>query len=300
MGFFTYAQSQIESLMDGVIKVSQSNFASSVQSVMTVSITLYLFIYGYMVLSDKVNSPIKDIIWKCCSFVILIAFINNTGGILTLAGEAVQEISTLGSGNAVGMGFLDEQFIKSNELGIKLYDNGNIVSGSIAFILVTGGFGLLFVTLFSVIVISQFITFFLLAFAPLFIFCLMWGWLKDSFARYLSALLGNALILITVRMISNTILEYSSMALNGGDDSNVLAVGVTCILFCFIFYKLIYKAIDIVSNLSKVSVDRYPSQSNRSNLSSSQLQARQEQVQQQQTQLLQNMAQSLEKLTKEK
>ena len=128
----------------------------------------------------------------------------------------------------------------------------------------------------------------------------MWGWLKDSFAQYLSALLGNALILITVRMISNTILEYSSMALNGGDDSNVLAVGVTCILFCFIFYKLIYKAIDIVSNLSKVSVDRYPSQSNRSNLSSSQLQARQEQVQQQQTQLLQNMAQSLEKLTKEK
>ncbi|WP_414429467.1 type IV secretion system protein, partial [Aggregatibacter actinomycetemcomitans] len=66
---------------------------------------------------------------------------------------------------------------------------------------------------------------------PLFTFCLMWGWLKDSFAQYLSALLGNALILITVRMIANTILTYSEVALNNGENSNVLLIGTTALIF---------------------------------------------------------------------
>ncbi|MBN6080098.1 type IV secretion system protein [Aggregatibacter actinomycetemcomitans] len=301
MGFFTYAQDQVESLMDGVVSTAQSSFADSLSTVTSTAITLYIVIYGYMVLAGKINSPLKELIWKGASFIIILAFVNNVDGLLKLAGEAVQELSTIGSGGSdVGMAFLDTQFRKAMKLGAALYDKGNIVSGSIAFLLIVGGFGLLFLTIFSVIVISQFITYFLLAFAPLFIFCLMWGWLKDSFAQYLSALLGNALILITVRMIANTILTYSEVALNNGENSNVLLVGTTSLIFCIIFYKLIYKAIDIVSNLSKVTVDKFPSQANKSNLSAQQAQSRQEQVQQQQTQLLQNMAQSLEKLTKEK
>ena len=300
MGFFAYAQSQIESLMDGIVETAQSNFAESLGAITTGAVTLYIIVYGYMVLFGKVNSPVRELLWKGASFIIILAFVNNSGGLLTLAGGAVQELSTIGSGgSAVGMDFLDELMDKSFDLAIELYDQGDMVSGSLAFILVTLSFGFLFVTIFSVIVISQFVTFFLLAFAPLFIFCLMWGWLKDSFAQYLSALLGNAII-ITVRLISGTIIQFASNALNGSSGSNVLLVGITCCLFCYIFFKLITRAIDIVSNLSKVTVDKFPSQSNSSNMNAREMQFRQMEMQQQQTQLLQNMSRSLEKLTKEK
>lgn len=301
MGFFAYAQSQIESLMDGVVETAQSSFAESLASITTGAVTLYIVFYGYMVLLGKVNSPVRELLWKGASFALILAFVNNSNGLLTLAGGAVQDLSTIGSGgSAVGMAFLDELMDKSFDLAIELYDQGDMVSGSLAFILVTLSFGLLFVTIFSVIVISQFVTFFLLAFAPLFIFCLMWGWLKDSFAQYLSALLGNALIIITVRLISGTIIQFASNALNGSSGSNVLLVGITCCLFCYIFFKLITRAIDIVSNLSKVTVDKFPSQSNSSNMNAREMQFRQMEMQQQQTQLLQNMSRSLEKLTKEK
>ena len=152
MGFFAYAQSQIESLMDGIVETAQSNFAQSLSEITTGAVTLYIFVYGYMVLFGKVNSPVRELLWKGASFIIILAFVNNSGGLLTLAGGAVQELSTIGSGgSAVGMDFLDELMDKSFDLAIELYDQGDMVSGSLAFILVTLSFGFLFVTIFFTI-----------------------------------------------------------------------------------------------------------------------------------------------------
>ena len=90
MGFFAYAQSQIESLMDGIVETAQSNFAQSLSEITTGAVTLYIIVYGYMVLSGKVNSPVRELLWKGASFIIILAFVNNSGGLLTLAGGAVQ------------------------------------------------------------------------------------------------------------------------------------------------------------------------------------------------------------------
>ena len=60
MGFFAYAQSQIESLMDGIVETAQSNFAQSLSEITTGAVTLYIIVYGYMVLSGKVNSPVRE------------------------------------------------------------------------------------------------------------------------------------------------------------------------------------------------------------------------------------------------
>ncbi len=41
-------------------------------------------------LADKIQTPLKSVIWMCAGFVIIIAFIKNSGGILTLAVERLR------------------------------------------------------------------------------------------------------------------------------------------------------------------------------------------------------------------
>ena len=123
MAIFKYAQTQIEGLLDGVVKTAQSSIAESLSTVTSTAITLYIVIYGYMVLAGKINSPLKELIWKGASFVIILAFVNNVDGLLTLGGEAVQELSTIGSGSSeIGMAFLDDLLDKAFDLGSALYD----------------------------------------------------------------------------------------------------------------------------------------------------------------------------------
>mgnify|MGYP007042260003 FL=1 len=41
-------------------------------------------------LADKIQTPLKSVIWICAGFAIIIAFIKNSGGILTLAVERLR------------------------------------------------------------------------------------------------------------------------------------------------------------------------------------------------------------------
>ena len=95
---------------------------------------VYHYILLYMVLAGKVQTPIYDLLWKLVSFAIIIAFINNAGGLLELAKGAIEDISTLGTAGKNGIAFVDDQFEKVSELATKLgnradWGAGWLVSG---------------------------------------------------------------------------------------------------------------------------------------------------------------------------
>lgn len=291
-GIFTILDNFISNNMDAVVKIAQSNVANSISSILTASLTLYFIVYGYMVMAEKIQVPVKTLIWKLASFSIIIAFMQNSGGILTLAGQAVDQLSTIGSGGNTSLQFLDDQFFRMYRLATKLWDTGSIFTGAIGFIGVMLAWGMTTVPIFGILLISKFTLYLLLGFAPLFIFCLMWGWLKQSFNNYLTALLSNALIIIVIRTIQTAIVNFFDTLANANTDVNVALIGVMFMGVAWVLWNLIMYIIAMVSRLMATTIDQFPASPT---MTQSRKAVQAQQAQQAQTAAITNLINKLDK-----
>ncbi|OOF73189.1 hypothetical protein BKG91_02375 [Rodentibacter caecimuris] len=79
-GVFTKVDSFITSTLSDVTKIIETQISSSVSTILLASVSLYICVYGYMVLAAKVQSPVYDLLWKLVSLAIIAAFIKNSGG----------------------------------------------------------------------------------------------------------------------------------------------------------------------------------------------------------------------------
>lgn len=292
-GIFTLIDNFINGQVGNLVKVTQTNLSDSISTILMGSLTLYFIVYGYMVIAEKISVPFKTLLWKMASFVIIIAFMKNAGGILVLSGEAVSQLSTIGSDGEAGLKFLDDQYIRMFKLADRLWDKGNVFTGAVGFLGVMLAWGLCTIPIFSILVISKFTLFLLLGFAPVFIFCLMWGWLKQSFNNYLTALLSNALIILVIRTIQKGIVDFFDKLGDVNTDVSVALIGVLFVGVAWVLWYLYIYIIAIVSRLMATTVDQFPA---RSILSQSKQEGQQQQFQQQQLHTMRELTNQLKML----
>lgn len=301
-GIFTLINNFIDGQMHKAVEILQTNVANSVSNLILISVTTYLMFYGYMVLADKIQAPLKSVIWKTAGFAIIIAFVKNSGGILTLAGGAVEELSTIGSDGSVGLQFLDDQYLRMYELAYNLWDKGNLFTGAVGFLGVMLAWGFFTVPVFCIFIVSKFTMFLLLGFAPLFLFFLMWGWLKQSFSNYLSALLGNAFIILVIRSLQKLGVDFFDQFKYNGETAPALT-GLLLLATAIILAYLYVYIIRIVRNLMAVTVDQIPTLGTFGGLGAKQLEQKQQaqkgaQAQAQRDQVQQQILQQLQLLNK--
>lgn len=298
MGVFTYIDNSISTVLTEAIKITQTNIANSILTLIGVSITLYITFFGYLVLAGKIQSPLKEIIWKLVSFGVILAFIQNTGGVLTLAGQAVEELGSIGSDGSVGVGFLDDQFERMALLGSKMADQAEWGTGWFVNGLILFAYVLMAVPIFSVLIITKFTLFFLLGIAPFFIFCLMWGWLKDSFAQYATALVSNALIVIVSKTMQKSLFDFFDKLVNIG-EMNVYMLAFIFVIVAWFSKDFLLYIISVVRSLARVSADSFPSSLNPTgDRERAVSQKRAEQAQAQRDQVQQQILQQLQLLNK--
>lgn len=294
-GFFSYIDNAVDTVLTEVIKITQTNLANSISNLIVASISLYIVVYGYMIWAGKVQSPIKSIIWKLVSFAIILSFVKNDSNYLTLAGQAIEELATIGSDGSVGVGFLDDQFERMSMLSDVMGEEAKWGSGWFVTGLVLGAYVILAIPIFSILLIAKFTMFFLLGIAPLFIFCLMWGWLKDSFANYLSALLSNALIVIVARTLQKSLFDFFEK-LTYLTDMNVYMLAFMFLMLAIFSVKLLAYLLFVVSKLSSVTVDKFPSSVKDNELQKRMAEKRAGQQQAQRDQVQQQILQQLQQL----
>lgn len=295
-GVFTYIDNAVSSVLTEAVKITQTNLSNSISNILTISVIMYIMVYGYMILADKIQSPFKSIVWKLTSFAIIIAFVQNAGGVLTLAGQAVEELSTIGSGGEAGVGFLDDQYNRMAKLADTMSEQASMGTGWAVNILVLLAYVLMAVPIFSILIIAKFTMFFLLGIAPLFVFCLMWGWLKDSFSQYLTALISNALIVIVARTMQKSLFDiFESLTKLG--DMNVYMLAFIFVIVAWFSKDLLNYIIGVVSKLARVTADSFPESFNpQAQARQIQAQRKSEQAQQQRDQVQTQILQELRKL----
>jgi len=255
-GIFTKIDVFFNENMNELTKIISDLFANDLMLLMSSGLTMYLIFYGYMVLAGKIQASIEDLIWNLARFSLLITFMNNTGGWLDLTKEAIEGISNIGTG-AKGLEFIDKQIIEVAKLINKMTDDVPWYAEYFVIAVMWIAFGLSCVPAVLLIMANKISMYILLALLPLFIFCLMWGWLKESFNQYMSALLSNALVIIVVTTILKAIVLFF-----GSFDLTGMNVALACfgyvVVGLFGGFTIKYVA-GICNSLMRVSVEKIPS-----------------------------------------
>lgn len=242
-GFLTTLEKQVQTLL-----------SNEIGTLIVSSIILYIIIYGYMVLAGKIQTPIADLLWNLARLGIIVAFVRNEGGILTHFSEAVKELSTLGGNGKTVLANFDTLLATVSEFSERLVDQVDWFSEGFISVLVFVGFAFLAIPISLTYILSKITLHFLLALSPIFFFMLMWGWLKDSFARFVSLLISNALALVIINVLIS--LSIKAVEAQTKMNGNPWLVAFSFIAMGVITGMAIKYVVSVVNTVISVSVER--------------------------------------------
>ena len=76
---FDFADGQFKQPLETFVSVGTSNIADWVAGPLTVAVTLYIVLYGYLVLRGSVTDPILDFVFRATKLAIIVTLVKNAG-----------------------------------------------------------------------------------------------------------------------------------------------------------------------------------------------------------------------------
>jgi len=263
--FFSQGHDIIIQTVDSILSGELSTYSNMASSLAKFGISIYVLWYGYSVLARKQNTPVPDFIWNLARFALITTFITNFGGWLDSATSAIDGLkSTFAHGDPYN--WMDQLWGKIRDLAalIMSKDESKWVKtdGSIGSVFVyLGGLVALLITL-VVYCAAELTLKMLTVTSPLFIFCLMFGFLRQMFNSWLQLifsslfifLFGSVALRAGIRFF-NGIMTTSIATLNGDSGVNLIEAGATACAAGVIMAFVIWLAKTWASQIASVSAD---------------------------------------------
>lgn len=250
VGMEHYIMTGFDNVLQGVTEKA-SGWMGYLFSAATIS--LYLTWRGYQAMAGKLNRPFEDVMWDISKMLIIMIFVTNSGGYLDLTIDAINGLRDGVSGDRSIWSVLDSVWEKAQYLGETLYnrDDSTYVpaKGLLAEALVWGGVTFMAGSTALINLAAELVLKIMTATAPIFIFCLMWSWVRDMFNNWLKTILSCILTVffsgIALQVVMNYINHILSAATNSAAEANYLTLGfqvglaaVGAGVVIFISYKL--------------------------------------------------------------
>lgn len=197
------------------------------------SATLYIMWRGYQSLAGKLSTPMEDVMWDIIRMAIILSFVANVSGYLDGVIDAINGLKDGFSGNDNIWQLLDSLWDKAKVLGKTLHDMDNSTyikdEGITAqFYVWLGIFVLMTITAF-VAMIAEVMVLLLSITAPVFIFCLMYGFLRPMFNNWLQNIFAAILTILfsalSLRVVVNYLNSRLDIATQISAQSNIVELG---------------------------------------------------------------------------
>lgn len=218
---FAYVGKSIESTLDTFITTTSTNMLAGIAPLILAGVTLYITIYGYMVMFGKVQEPLTDFFIKAAKIVLIIVFALGAGVYQSNIVESFRGIES-GLATIVHNGsssniydVLDNSFSGGATLAEKAFDKANEFSVFTAPATVAGWlFSALTIALSTVILTGLAAGFILLAkvalamlfgIGPIFIMCLLFPPVR----RFFDAWAGQVITYILIIILMATAMAFS-------------------------------------------------------------------------------------------
>lgn len=233
-GFFVKFNNTIMDAINKVGDTYQTQYASGIMSLMVGSITLYVLWVGYCALAGKNRTPVDDLVWNLARFAMITAFITNAGGYLTSLSEALQGLKDGFSGGVSVWATLDTLWESTQQLATSVYESDSSwapLEGGLGMVLVwAGSMALMLVS--SVVFLTADLTMkFMLITAPIFLFCLMFGFLRPMFNNWLQLIFSSILTVLFASIVIHLAVGFQTdmtTQVNAAleqSESNIVTIG---------------------------------------------------------------------------
>lgn len=265
MRFFENIDSFVTDLLASVSQSMSSGFANTLYSIIGASLLLYYTGKGFAIFAGKIEAPAKELLYDFASKMIIISVMMNYGGYLDGALSIIDDLKTnltgfTGTGIA---GLMDDQLDLGTDIASQLFDLDKseyvpaegIVASGLAWVGIAFS---LFVPFF--IFITTTITLKLLTVtAPLFVFCLLYNFLRNMFNNWLQLIFANILTVvfigISLRMGMSFFGKNITSLLLQANDLNLIRVGFEILGFGVLMALMSYLSLNYASQLASVSVE---------------------------------------------
>ena len=186
----------------------------------TISAITYLTIQGFLAISGKIEAPIKDTLFKLVSLTIIFT-IATSGHWLSLIDSA---ITGLRNGLAPGpdpitmfknvdkIMMIAVEHVKDGYSGYS--DFPILINNYVCVILISLGVLCLLLSIGVTLLINIYMLKFLLAIAPIFIFCLSFQFIRQMFNNWLQLIFANILTYVFLSLLTYSIVDAIKNAVN--------------------------------------------------------------------------------------
>ncbi|MFP1778766.1 type IV secretion system protein [Lonsdalea quercina] len=261
-GMFVGMNNTITDGLHAVLRGQTSVYGDMVSVIAVSSFTLFVTYRGYQTLAGKLQTPVEDVIWDVGRMLLIMTFVLNLDGWLDLAISAINGLTDGVSGDDNVWVLLDTVWAKAQTIGQKLYqqDDSTYVklNGGIAQLLVWGGAIVTLLFGSAVNLIAGIIIVLMTTTAPLFIFCLLYGFLIPMFNNWLKIIFTVILTImfsaLSIRIVINYLNGVLDKAVNFADSANIVTLGVQCCVAGVISGVIIWFSAKIANALGGVAV----------------------------------------------
>ncbi|MBS0847039.1 type IV secretion system protein [Citrobacter sp. JGM124] len=261
-GIFSGMEATVMQGLNSVIQGQMSLYSAMMAGLVAGSATLYIFWRGYQTLAGKLHTPVEDVAWDLARMGIILAFVTNADGYLDASVAAINGLKSGLSGSENVWVLLDTLWGKAQRLGETLFnlDDSTYVplNGGLAELLVWGGTIVVLVIATIVNMGAEIMLLLMTTTAPLFIFCLIYGFLHPMFNNWLQVIFSALLTLMFSALSLRIAIEYLSRVLDkargGADINNIVTLAAQCCLAAIGAGFVIWLAAKIAGSLAGASV----------------------------------------------
>ncbi|WP_233143759.1 type IV secretion system protein, partial [Aggregatibacter actinomycetemcomitans] len=242
-----------------------SNFANSLFTIIGVTLTIYFLGKGFAVISGKIEAPATALIYDFATKMIIVAFMMNYGGYLDNSLAIIDDLKTSltgFTGNGIA-GLMDDQLELGSDIAGQLFDLDKSkyvpLEGGIASFLAWIGVAVSLFVPFIIFITTTITLKLLTVTAPIFIFCLLYNFLRNTFNQWLQLILANILTVVFIGISLRMGMSFFGKNISGlitqAKEFNLILIGFYVLLFGLFMGYLAYLSLNYASQLASVSVE---------------------------------------------
>lgn len=248
LGTFEFTEKKLIGGVTDATNGLMMDYSHMIMGLAAASATLYIIWRGYQTLAGKLSSPMEDVMWDLMRMSIILSFVANVNGYLDGIIDAINGLKEGFSGNGNIWQLLDTLWDKAKFLGKTLHDldESTVVKDegmTAQFYVWLGVFALMIVTAF-ISMIAELAVILLGISAPIFIFFLMYGFLRPMFNNWLQNIFAAILTVLfsslSLRIVINFMTSVLTQAQEGAASVNIVQLGAQVCLAGICAAMLIY------------------------------------------------------------
>lgn len=261
--YFIGAKTSIMSMLDRSLTGQMDGFIDIAYRLGRYGVQIYVLWYAYTVIAGKQRAPTQDFVWNLTRLFVILMFVKNMDGWLNYALTGIEGLKDTLSGGADVWKSCDELWTKITEAAALVYQVDKTdyvkVPGFISSLFIYIG-GIIALLAASITFLMAEITLKMLAVtAPLFIFCLSYGFLRQMFNSWLQLIISSCLILmfgsLALRAGTWFLNDILSDVLDTAKNQNLIELGARALAASLFLTFIIWQAKNYASQIAGVGVE---------------------------------------------